>query len=780
MNINKNLMSINHTALKRNKDTINYICIHYVGALGDAKANTDYYKSTYVGASADFWVGFKGDIWQGNDYYNYYSWHCGGGLQGYGGATFYQKCLNKNSIGIEMCVRKRSTATMNATDKDWYFEDATIESTSLLVAHLMKELDIDIDHVIRHYDVTSKICPNPFVYDTGAVTWDKFKEKILGYYNGSATPSVEENILYYRVGTDWTGGKCVNQLGAYTVKENAINACPYGYKVFDEDGNVIYTAPLLSGTQASEFANLTEEQAAAKILEMAREDYVKTGILCSITAAQMILESGYVKTELATKANNCFGMKTSLSGNTWANSTWDGVSKVTIRTAEEYTVGNITYINADFRKYPCIEDSIADHSAYLLGAKNGDKLRYDGLKGLTDYKQAITLIKNGGYATDSNYISKICSIIERFGLDKYDKIDTDFEEPDVSITPLPETDNFYRVGTAWNNGNCVNQIGAYTVLDNAKKVAADKSGYKVFAWDGNVVFPVTESHTTSISYYRVGTAWEDGKCVKQLGAYTNLDNAKKKADDYGFKVFNENGKVVYAAKPLTIPELAVRWAIDTANDNSHGYDNTKGSRGGTPDYACSSFVGAAYKFAGVDLPAPETIYTASMNKIFTPKGFKKITSGINFKTGKGLELGDVLVNPGKHTEIYVGNGKLAGARGNANSGKPENGKAGDQSGSEIAVSAYWNYPWSFVLRYVGDEKHSTPSTSNTYVVQAGLFSLKANADNLVKQLKSKGFNAIIKTSGNNYIVQCGSFSIKENAEALKDKLIAAGFSAIVK
>lgn len=35
---------------------------------------------------------------------------------------------------------------------------------------------------------------------------------------------------------------------------------------------------------------------------------------------------------------------------------------------------------ADFRKYPCVEDSIANHSAYLLGAKNDGQLRYGGLK----------------------------------------------------------------------------------------------------------------------------------------------------------------------------------------------------------------------------------------------------------------------------------------------------------------------------------------------------------------------------------------------------------------
>lgn len=178
MQINKNLMSQNHTAAKRGKGSIKYIVVHYVGALGDAKENTDYYKSTYVGASADFWVGHNGDIWQGNDYYNYYSWHCGGSLQGYGGATHYGKCTNANSIGIEMCVKKRNTKTMNATDTDWYFTDATIAAAATLIAQLMSELDIDIDHVIRHYDVNGKICPNPFVYNTGSVTWKQFRAKI--------------------------------------------------------------------------------------------------------------------------------------------------------------------------------------------------------------------------------------------------------------------------------------------------------------------------------------------------------------------------------------------------------------------------------------------------------------------------------------------------------------------------------------------------------------------------------------------------------------------------
>ena len=40
--------------------------------------------------------------------------------------------------------------------------------------------------------------------------------------------------------------------------------------------------------------------------------------------AQFLLESGWGTSELAVEANNGFGMKTSLSGNTWPGSTWKG------------------------------------------------------------------------------------------------------------------------------------------------------------------------------------------------------------------------------------------------------------------------------------------------------------------------------------------------------------------------------------------------------------------------------------------------------------------------
>ncbi|WP_395548668.1 MULTISPECIES: N-acetylmuramoyl-L-alanine amidase [unclassified Lacrimispora] len=45
-------------------DRIKYIAIHYVGALGGAEANCQYYASQYIGASAHYYVGFDGEVWQ--------------------------------------------------------------------------------------------------------------------------------------------------------------------------------------------------------------------------------------------------------------------------------------------------------------------------------------------------------------------------------------------------------------------------------------------------------------------------------------------------------------------------------------------------------------------------------------------------------------------------------------------------------------------------------------------------------------------------------------------
>ena len=115
-------------------------------------------------------------------------------------------------------------------------------------------------------------------------------------------------------------------------------------------------------------------------------------------------------------------MKTSLSGNSWSGSSWDGKSVYTKKTQEQNDDGSMVTITADFRKYACVEDSIADHAAYLLGAMNGSRKRYEGLAGCMDYKKAVQIIKDGGYATSHTYVQNLCNIIERWNLTQYNAV----------------------------------------------------------------------------------------------------------------------------------------------------------------------------------------------------------------------------------------------------------------------------------------------------------------------------------------------------------------------
>ena len=125
-------------------------------------------------------------------------------------------------------------------------------------------------------------------------------------------------------------------------------------------------------------------------------------------------------------------------------------------------------VTAEFRKYPNVDDSIADHSAYLLGAKNGEKLRYDGMKGCSDYKKAVQIIKEGGYATSLTYVEKLCSIIEKWKLTQYDVKNSGASDAVVK---------YYRVRKSWEDAK--SQLGAYSVFDNAKAMADKHPEYKV-------------------------------------------------------------------------------------------------------------------------------------------------------------------------------------------------------------------------------------------------------------------------------------------------------------
>ena len=178
MKINKFLTPYNLNRLG-DANRIKYIVIHYVGATGGAEANCRYYASKYIGASAHYYVGFSGEIWQSVEDGDI-AWHCG--------AKSYRhpECRNSNSIGMELCVRNKGSQA--ADSRDWYFENATVQAAIELTRELMKKYGIPADRVIRHYDVTGKICPNPYVYNHTAHTWEAFKAAIAKKEPEEAAP----------------------------------------------------------------------------------------------------------------------------------------------------------------------------------------------------------------------------------------------------------------------------------------------------------------------------------------------------------------------------------------------------------------------------------------------------------------------------------------------------------------------------------------------------------------------------------------------------------------
>ena len=180
--------NLSQIPMQRGNNPIEWIVIHYLGV---PNADNPYlYDGGYGG---HYNIQRDGKIYKAADPKTAIVWHCGGGLQGSGGHQYYKICTNYNSIGIEtgVCYTDTSVKNPSSDSNKWYFTTETQQSLVFLVNELMNEYKIDIDHVIRHYDVTGKICPNPYVKNNKlktSWTWDEFKSKLNGYQkNNSST-----------------------------------------------------------------------------------------------------------------------------------------------------------------------------------------------------------------------------------------------------------------------------------------------------------------------------------------------------------------------------------------------------------------------------------------------------------------------------------------------------------------------------------------------------------------------------------------------------------------
>lgn len=144
---------------------------------------------------------------------------------------------------------------------------------------------------------------------------------------------------------------------------------------------------------------------------LASKDMEKSKILASLTIAQAILESAYGTSELAVHAKALFGIKV----NGWTGRVYE-------KKTGEYYNGKYVTVVAKFRAYDSWEQSISDHSNYLLTReKSAGVLRYENLIGETNYKRACENIQKDGYATSPTYAKKLISLIETYNLTRFDK-----------------------------------------------------------------------------------------------------------------------------------------------------------------------------------------------------------------------------------------------------------------------------------------------------------------------------------------------------------------------
>lgn len=147
------------------------------------------------------------------------------------------------------------------------------------------------------------------------------------------------------------------------------------------------------------------------------EGYKKYNILPSLTIAQAILETGWGRSSIG---NNLFGIK--------ANASWKGKVQ-TVRT-HEYINGKKIYVDAKFRDYDSIAESLEDRFKLLSNS------RYKKVVQAKDYKEGANELYKAGYATDPQYPNKLIQIITQNELYELDKKE------------VVEVNNILRIGSS--------------------------------------------------------------------------------------------------------------------------------------------------------------------------------------------------------------------------------------------------------------------------------------------------------------------------------------------
>lgn len=188
---------------------IDHIVEHYSGTLASARNNATYFaRNERQGASAHFFVDdISEEIYQsvaeGDT-----TWHAG------------DWDMNCRSIGIEIISAGEN------------FSEAEIAKAAWLTQRLQEKYGIPDTNVIRHYDVTGKRCPAPYIE---AGRWSRLKARLCGdgTWTGTGsgagpksapTGSAQELACRVIAGEYGNGAERKRKLGArYEVVQKRVN-----------------------------------------------------------------------------------------------------------------------------------------------------------------------------------------------------------------------------------------------------------------------------------------------------------------------------------------------------------------------------------------------------------------------------------------------------------------------------------------------------------------------------------------------------------------------------
>ena len=160
---------INTHITKKAGRKIDYIAVHYTAGASSKAGSAKAVRNVFLkrSASADFVVDDDTIVQINPDLKNFYCWSVGDKKNRYSsGGRLYGKAMNNNTISIEVCSNLAKGASASAANHaGWSFTDAELELTRKLIRYLMAKYNIPKDNVVRHYDVSGKLCP-------GIVGWN--------------------------------------------------------------------------------------------------------------------------------------------------------------------------------------------------------------------------------------------------------------------------------------------------------------------------------------------------------------------------------------------------------------------------------------------------------------------------------------------------------------------------------------------------------------------------------------------------------------------------------